>query len=679
MENKLLHHKQTMQSFKGLINREKDCARTVDANQNWTQVLENTLDRTEDTFTVLIMGGFSAGKTTMINALIGERLLPMSATPTTAIMTELKYADEKKVIMYPKKGTNVDGRGDKPFAVPATTESIERYVTIDNDAGINVKAEDSVKIASQFEKMELFWPLEILKNGVTIVDSPGLNDPYCNDEIVRKYLPKADAVIYAINSTLPYSKQDKDELTRLNIYGIKNVIFTYTYWDQVAFDGEKALLKTKKYCLDNALTHTNLRENGIHFLSSRDGLQAHIEGNQDKWIESGYQAFESFLADYLTKARGLDKVNNLVATMSSEAQKIKKYVEALNNNAFQDTEVLRQRMEHAEDELKILKKSGDKIAENFNLMLQTKRPGIEKSIDEFLPTLRTSVDLDDFTPETKLPEGLAKLNPFGKKELAQKMYDEVHEEYRRRLKNSVQTWIADKLYAQSSDALKYASEGVKNDVENFSTSLEKIQAEITVSDIEKATSGAASSIVLGAIYGILTNDWFTAGSVAVFGKDTMFRQLAFQAAWGAAAGIALVAGIPITWPVIIAGGVIASLVGILTSNTERKAARMKRDILGKLRAAYFDEKEDGEPSDFLAGTKMSLLNGVDNTFDKATEEIRYAIEEDIAIQKRSIEAILENDMKSESQKKEEIKQRKQAVKELDEIIKEAEELKKNYS
>ena len=62
--------------------------------------LDAAIERTKDSFTVVIMGNFSSGKTTMINALIGERLLPMSATPTTAVMTELHYGENKKIVLY---------------------------------------------------------------------------------------------------------------------------------------------------------------------------------------------------------------------------------------------------------------------------------------------------------------------------------------------------------------------------------------------------------------------------------------------------------------------------------------------------------------------------------------------------------------------------------------------------
>ena len=44
---------------------------------------------------VPIVGSFSAGKSSLINALIGEPLLPVAITPETALPTELRFADKE--------------------------------------------------------------------------------------------------------------------------------------------------------------------------------------------------------------------------------------------------------------------------------------------------------------------------------------------------------------------------------------------------------------------------------------------------------------------------------------------------------------------------------------------------------------------------------------------------------
>src|SRR5260221_12332830 len=43
---------------------------------------------------VLVIGCFSAGKSTFINALLGSTILPASPAPTTGVLCEIRYADE---------------------------------------------------------------------------------------------------------------------------------------------------------------------------------------------------------------------------------------------------------------------------------------------------------------------------------------------------------------------------------------------------------------------------------------------------------------------------------------------------------------------------------------------------------------------------------------------------------
>lgn len=261
---------------------------------------DSTEINTTDTFTILVMGPFDSGKSTLINTLIGERLFPTHEPKPASIITELKYADEKKIIMYPKKSTDAEGKGYEPFTV---TDFKNTYEYFTPDYYLNNR--DYIGYCG-FDKIELLWPLYVLNDGMTFVRCPATFEFRDINERLNDYMLKADVVIYVINSTHPYHIQDKETLEYLNAIGIQNIIFAYTFWAQVVFDGEKALInKMKKYYLDNALKYTNLGEYSIHFLSSCEGLLAwaHIERNQEMWIKSGYHALENFLTEYRNTIR----------------------------------------------------------------------------------------------------------------------------------------------------------------------------------------------------------------------------------------------------------------------------------------------------------------------------------------------------------------------------------------
>src|SRR5579875_3819542 len=58
----------------------------------WQQKMQQLEQRaTSDNFKVLVIGEFKRGKSTFINALLGQEVLPAYATPTTAIINEVKW------------------------------------------------------------------------------------------------------------------------------------------------------------------------------------------------------------------------------------------------------------------------------------------------------------------------------------------------------------------------------------------------------------------------------------------------------------------------------------------------------------------------------------------------------------------------------------------------------------
>ena len=52
-------------------------------------------------FQIMVMGMFSSGKSSMINAFLGEKILPTKALPATALITEIKYGPKPKITVYP--------------------------------------------------------------------------------------------------------------------------------------------------------------------------------------------------------------------------------------------------------------------------------------------------------------------------------------------------------------------------------------------------------------------------------------------------------------------------------------------------------------------------------------------------------------------------------------------------
>ncbi|NCC36113.1 MAG: hypothetical protein EOM24_29480, partial [Chloroflexia bacterium] len=73
-----------------------------------------------DTFKLLIMGEFKTGKSTFINALLREKVLPSYATPTTAIINEVKYGAQRRALLH------FNDEDKQPMEIPV--DQLEEYV-----------------------------------------------------------------------------------------------------------------------------------------------------------------------------------------------------------------------------------------------------------------------------------------------------------------------------------------------------------------------------------------------------------------------------------------------------------------------------------------------------------------------------------------------------------------------
>ena len=136
-------------------------------------------------FRVAVVGDFSKGKSTLLNALVGEKIQPVRATPCSGTVTILRYGSKRRVICHYKNGC-------KEEIAP------EEYK---EKAAISKKAA-SGSIAYKIAKSEIAEivfehpELELCSNGVEIIDTPGLNEQPERTLATQQVLKTADAVIF---------------------------------------------------------------------------------------------------------------------------------------------------------------------------------------------------------------------------------------------------------------------------------------------------------------------------------------------------------------------------------------------------------------------------------------------------------------------------------------------------
>ncbi|RLB88478.1 MAG: Dynamin family protein, partial [Deltaproteobacteria bacterium] len=105
----------------------------------------------ENRFHLVVLGQFKRGKSTFINSIIGDRILPTSVVPLTSIVTMLKYGEVEKIeVIFEEGGRQVISRDNLPD-----------YVT----------ERGNPKNMKKVKHVEIAFPSAFLKDGVFIIDT----------------------------------------------------------------------------------------------------------------------------------------------------------------------------------------------------------------------------------------------------------------------------------------------------------------------------------------------------------------------------------------------------------------------------------------------------------------------------------------------------------------------------
>ncbi|MFT3951593.1 MAG: dynamin family protein [Oscillospiraceae bacterium] len=144
--------------------------------------------RCEEPFTLVILGDFKRGKSTIINAILGKELAPVNVSPETYTINEISYGEEQSVEAVLTTGARV----------PLELDDIVRE-----------RIEVLIKtLPAGIDHLDIRDSSPILKE-IRIVDTPGLSDLDDLDRQVSGYLVNADAIIYVASALMPFSESEQ--------------------------------------------------------------------------------------------------------------------------------------------------------------------------------------------------------------------------------------------------------------------------------------------------------------------------------------------------------------------------------------------------------------------------------------------------------------------------------------
>ncbi len=253
----------------------------------------------EGVFQVLFTGGFSSGKSTLLNALMRKNVLRTGINPETAVITKIIFGAEEKVIVYKKAIDSVSGV--QKSETLSVSEFFRKY-RVD---------QDDPELFADVDYVQLQQPEEgIAGRLVQFVDSPGTQNSKADDKAARDFAQKASAVVFLINAVKPFELDEKEYIKdHYEDKHLKNLFFVITRIDCVN-EGEIPDLESnvkkqlsKVFTTDTGSFDEKLFKNRVFYVNGYGSMTARC-GIQTKHPvqdeETGVPEFEDALGQYLT-------------------------------------------------------------------------------------------------------------------------------------------------------------------------------------------------------------------------------------------------------------------------------------------------------------------------------------------------------------------------------------------
>ncbi len=272
-------HKSSFKDLKHNLENIINELKTDLTNKEILGELENTNNYLNNQkFSIGITGVMNAGKSTMLNALMGREILGSAVVPETANLTIVKHnpTDNAKVYYWneqewdriKKSASQLESMKDfveetnrifgdnlKNYIRP-----VSRFDEIDiKDLSSYTSAEASGKKCNLVKYVELGSKLDFLSDGIEIVDTPGLDDPVIQrEEITKEYISQCDMMIHLMNVSQSATLKDVEFIIDALLYqNISKLLVVITRADTVSKEQLEEVIKYTKTSIEKQLKAQN--------------------------------------------------------------------------------------------------------------------------------------------------------------------------------------------------------------------------------------------------------------------------------------------------------------------------------------------------------------------------------------------------------------------------------------
>jgi ribosome biogenesis GTPase A len=263
---------------------------------------------TEGRFFVACIAQFKRGKSTLINALIGEPILPVGFIPVTAVPTVVRFGEQ---------------RGARVRASDGSWREIDVA-----DLKEYVSEERNPQNAKGIGGVEVFVPSPLLARGMCLVDTPGLGSVFMgNSEATRAFIPHVDAALIIVGADPPLAGQEL-ELAEAVARQVQNLILVLNKADRASEEEKSAAIEFTRRVLEERL-HRPVEK--VFEVSATERLGNRGPGRDWRRLVEALEGLVEDSGRHIIRAaweRGLNRLSEqLLAMITEEREALERPIE----------------------------------------------------------------------------------------------------------------------------------------------------------------------------------------------------------------------------------------------------------------------------------------------------------------------------------------------------------------
>ena len=302
--------------------------------------INNAIDKIDNSTSILFCGEFKRGKSSLINAIIGDEICPTDIGIATAVVTRIMYGQTKKVVRY--YGNLLEGENSLKKEEIAW-DDIQKYTV-----------GDVIEIGSTVQ-MDLYYPSEFLKEGLVVIDTPGIGglDPR-HANLTAMALPYADIAVFITDASEPVTESELKFYEKKVASRVKSTIVLINKSDILSQDVLQTHIETTRNTFLSVGNPTIVAVSAMNWLlyNQLEDEEFKVSSNRDAVIAAINSQIKMFRKGQLMQFRDilLSEINDILETVKVEKIQLEANHNT-QNNAIQNFKDQQQKLAQFRNEI----------------------------------------------------------------------------------------------------------------------------------------------------------------------------------------------------------------------------------------------------------------------------------------------------------------------------------------